>query len=524
MARKIFRKIERTPAQIAAAMGTGKVDPNDPMRDWSPGSANYKARMAQRERARIKNAADYAPGGWRTPEAKARRVAEMKRQWGEDYYNWRIGGGYGAYKGPNPSPQTPTKAPMADALKQVRPKVPWDQRPQNERLRSPTGGNPRDQSGGQLQSNISAQRAPDGGKTNWTPPGMGRFGGGGSSPGGRPPVGGGGLGGGGTIGGGRSGGVTTGPGGGDPNYWTRDRMRNAWPMGMGRGGGGVSPPGGVPVGPGGGSGYSVPGSPGGGGGQTNWMPPGMGRFGGGGSSPGGMPPQGGYLQGPPKQGQDDWNLGGGVTTGGGGGDPGYWTPERMRNARPMGMGNFGGGSSPGGMPPQGGYLQGPPKQGQDDWNLGGGVTTGGGGGDPGYWTPERMRNARPMGMGNFGGGGSSPGGMPPYSGGGQTNWMPPQGGGFDALQGGQMDWLSSLANLFQGGGQTNWMPPGMGNFGGGGSSPGGMPPYGGGGQTNWMPPYSNNPFDAWQGGQQGGQQQGGNEMLMALLRLLFGGG
>ena len=57
-------------------------------------------------------------------------------------------------------------------------------------------------------------------------------------------------------------------------------------------------------------------------------------------------------------------------------DPGYWTPERMRDAEPAPMPSF-----PEGQKPV-----------ENDDSVTHAVPPF----DPGYWTPERMRNAQPV--------------------------------------------------------------------------------------------------------------------------------
>lgn len=59
-------------------------------------------------------------------------------------------------------------------------------------------------------------------------------------------------------------------------------------------------------------------------------------------------------------------------------DPGYWTPERMRDAEPAPMPSFPEGQKPVENDDSVTHTVAPDEQ------------------DPNYWTPERMRNAQPV--------------------------------------------------------------------------------------------------------------------------------
>ena len=59
-------------------------------------------------------------------------------------------------------------------------------------------------------------------------------------------------------------------------------------------------------------------------------------------------------------------------------DPGYWTPERMRDAKPAPMPSFPEGQKPVENDDSVTHTVAPDEQ------------------DPNYWTPERMRNAQPV--------------------------------------------------------------------------------------------------------------------------------
>ena len=59
-------------------------------------------------------------------------------------------------------------------------------------------------------------------------------------------------------------------------------------------------------------------------------------------------------------------------------DPGYWTPERMRDAKPAPMPSFPKGQDPVKNDDSVTHTVAPDEQ------------------DPNYWTPERMRNAQPV--------------------------------------------------------------------------------------------------------------------------------